>query len=303
MKERTPVDVAIVGAGPAGLSAALWLARYGRTVRIYDAGAARNEPSWAVHGYPGIPDLPPSELRHRIMQQTLGAGAEIVQARVECVQGAKDAFTVEDDRGCTTAARRIVLAFGLQDRLPAIAELETYYGSSVFHCPDCDGPSMKDARVGVIGCDRTAANLALYLSFWASATFLLTNGGDVDLDEDGRATLERGKVTVHREKIRTLRGENRRLTAVEFENDDALELEGLFFHLGADPASALPGQLGCELDDDDFIRTDDGETSVEGVYAAGDITGLPHLAIAAAAEGVHAALKIHRSLLDDRLRI
>ena len=86
-------------------------------------------------------------------------------------------------------------------------------------------------------------------------------------------------------------------------NRPELVLEGLFFHLGADPASALPRDLGCELDDDSFIRTDEGETSVSGVYAAGDITGLPHLAIAAAADGVRAALKIHRSLLDEKLRL
>ena len=199
--------------------------------------------------------------------------------------------------------RREVLAFGLQDRLPAIDGLETYYGSSVFHCPDCDGPSMKDARVGVIGCDRTAANLALYLSHWASETFVLPNGDDMRLDAAGMETLETGGVQVCTGHIRELRGENRRLSAVVFHNRPELVLEGLFFHLGADPASALPRDLGCELDDDSFIRTDEGETSVSGVYAAGDITGLPHLAIAAAADGVRAALKIHRSLLDEKLRL
>src|SRR5690348_147759 len=114
-----PLDVVIVGGGPAGLSCALWLARYRRTVCILDTGDPRNRPAWAVHGFPGIPDPPPLELRARIRQQATEAGALHRVAEVIRVEGDKDAFSVTardmHDAATSLRARRIVLAYGLRD--------------------------------------------------------------------------------------------------------------------------------------------------------------------------------------------
>src|SRR5690606_28527096 len=105
-------DAVIVGGGPAGLSCALWLARYRRTALVLDTAEPRNLPAWAVHGFPGLHDPPPFELRARIREQAVGAGAMCRTAAVTAVTGEKDEFTVEIDAESPVRSRRVVLAYG-----------------------------------------------------------------------------------------------------------------------------------------------------------------------------------------------
>ncbi|MEX0907958.1 MAG: NAD(P)/FAD-dependent oxidoreductase [Gemmatimonadota bacterium] len=294
-----PIDVAIVGGGPAGLSAALWLGRYRRTAIVFDAGEPRNEPAWAVHGYPGLPDPAPLELRRRLVQQALGAGARIVNEEVKRVGGAKNEFTVSSAGG-ETRARRLVLAYGLRDYLPEIDGVAELYGTSVFHCGDCDGPAVADTRIGVLGWNRHGANMALYLRHFSENVVLLTHGRGDELSEQAQSTLRSAGVEAFHAKVRRVGGHGGNLTQAELEDGKAIRLDALFFHLGSEPRCEIGEQLGCALDADGYITVDRGqETSIPGIHAAGDITGQPHLAAIAAAEGVRAALAIHRSLLPE----
>lgn len=299
-----PFDAIIVGGGPAGLSAALWLGRYRRSTLVVDAGEPRNEPAWAVHGFPGIVDPSPLELRRRLQQQAQGDGVEMCRGEVVHAEGGKDDFRLRLDGGESLRARRLVLAYGLRDYLPDIEGIDELYGTSVFHCADCDGPSVADTRIGVIGRDRYGANLALYLRHFSDAVTLLTHGEPLELEPDGTAALAGAEIRVVEQRIMRLDGHGGNLTQAEFRDHEPLRLDAIFFHLGSEPRCDLAGQLGCETDRDGYIVTDRGqETSVPGVHAAGDITGQPHLASIAAAEGVRAALTIHRSLLPDERRI
>jgi thioredoxin reductase len=291
-------DTLVVGGGPAGLSAALWLGRYRRRVLLFDAGEPRNEPAWAVHGYPGIVDPSPLELRRRLQQQALGEGVATRAGEVVRVEGAKDAFTVHTRAGAYHSARRIILAYGLRDHLPDIDGLQELYGTSVFHCPDCDGPSVADTHIGVIGWNRLGAGLALYLRHWSPQITLLTHGNDLDLDEHDSRVLRNSGIRIVPNAVLRVEGHGGNLTQAEFDGREPLRMDALFFHLGSEPRCELAEQLDCELDEDGYVRVDKGqETSVAGVHAVGDITGQPHLASIAAAEGVRAALAIHRSLL------
>jgi thioredoxin reductase len=298
--EPDRVDAVVIGGGPAGLSAALWLGRYRRSVLVFDSGPARNEPAWAVHGYPGLPDPLPSELRRRMLQQAQGAGAEVRATQVIEVSGARDEFLVRPREGDAVIARRIVLAYGLRDYLPAVEGLADLYGTSVFHCPDCDGPAVADKRIGVLGRNRHGANLALYLRHWSEDVVLLPDGHAAELEPRTRQALDMNGIAVHDGQLVRIVGHGGNLTQAEFEDGTALRLDALFFHLGSEPRCELAELLRCELDDEGYIVVDRGqETSQPGVHAAGDITGPPHLASIAAAEGVRAALAIHRSLLPD----
>lgn len=291
-------DAVVVGGGPAGLSTALWLGRYRRRVLLVDQGEPRNEPAWAVHGYPGLPDPLPSELRRRLSEQALGAGAGMREGEVVRITGDKDDFTVHTGDADTFRARRVVLAYGLRDYLPDIEGLDELYGTSVFHCPDCDGPAVADTRIGVIGWDRYGANLALYLRHWSDEITLLPHDHQLSLDHDALLILQDAGIACRSGVVRRVVGHGGNLTQAEFDDGDALRLDALFFHLGSEPRCELAEILDCELDDDGYVRVDRGqETSRAGVHAAGDITGPPHLAAIAAAEGVRAALAIHRSLL------
>ena len=139
---KTPYDVIVVGGGPAGLSAGLWLARYRRRVRVIDANDPRNMPTWAVHGYLGLEDPAPTELRRIAREQAVHAGAEVEAGCVERIDGDKDDFRVTLSDGRVLSARRVLLCTGLKDIVPEIPGLDEFYGTSIWHCPDCDGPSV-----------------------------------------------------------------------------------------------------------------------------------------------------------------
>jgi thioredoxin reductase len=293
-------DAVVIGGGPAGLSAALWLGRFRRRVLVIDAGEPRNEPAWAVHGYPGLQDPAPNELRRRLVEQAQGVGAEIREAEVRRIDGSKDAFRVEPTQGEPISARRVLLAYGLRDYLPDIEGVEELYGTSIFHCPDCDGPAFADARIGVLGWDVHGARLALYLRHLSEQIVLLGHGQELALDSKVRTALDDNSIQVLEQPIARVVGHGGNLTQVEFGDGGVERLDALFFHLGSEARCELAEQLGCELDDDGYVVVDRGqETSCAGVHAAGDITGPPHLASIAAAEGVRAAMAIHRSLLPD----
>lgn len=304
MPEGARWDAVVVGGGIAGLSAALWLARYRRSVCVYDNAEPRNEPAWAVHGYPGLVDPTPTELRRRLYEQATGAGAVQVGARIRRVSGARDAFRLEPAEGPAVEARRIVLAYGLVDELPDIPGLADYYGTAVFHCPDCDGPSVLGCRVGVIGAHRPAANLALYLQTWAASVMLLTNAHELQLTDGAQTVLADAGIPIRTESLAQVHGRATRVSDVETATGEMIEVDALFFDVGTRPRSDLADQLACGYDDHGYLEVDRGqETTVRGVHAAGDITGHPHLAITAAADGVRAALSIHRSLLPDDRRV
>lgn len=288
----------------AGLTAGYWLARYRRKVRILDTGRPRNEATWAVHGFPGITDPPPHELRRLLIEQARTAGAEWEGCSVTSVEGTKSNFRVTLEDGRIYTARRVILAYGRRDILPDIEGLEQLYGVSVFHCPDCDGPSMVDSRVGIYGTDRSAALLALYLLTWAQKVTLLTDGNELEVTAEARSVLQKYDVDVATNHVRRLCADNGRLSAVEFTDGDALPLDSLFFHLGSHPATDLADSLGCERDEEGNLVVDRShETSVPGIYAAGDLIGGPYLAVTAAAKGATTAIAVHKSLLPPDLAI
>ena len=291
-------DAVVVGAGPAGLSAALWLARYRRRVLAIDDARPRNEAAWAVHGFPGLADVAPAELRRRLRDQARTAGAVVQHGRVLGVGGEKDDFVLERAEDGPVRTRRVVLAYGRMDRVPDIPGVAELYGTAVHHCPDCDGPSVVGCSVGVLGHDRSAAALGLYLLTWAERVTLLTNGLELDVEPSARDVLKRNGVEVRTEPVRRVDGTAGRVHRVMLSEGEA-DVDALFFHWGSDPSSELGPRAGCRCDDSGDLHVDARtlETSVPGVYAAGDIVGRPYLAVSAAAEGVRAALSVHRSLL------
>lgn len=298
MTRADEYDAIIVGGGPAGLSAALWLARYRRRVRVLDSGEPRNEPAWGVHGYPGIVDPSPTDLRQRIHQQAINAGAEYEACEATRLTGSKNEFLVSVGGTTAYAARRVIIAYGLRDTLPEIPGAAELYGTSLFHCPDCDGPTVADQEVGVIGSDRYAASLALYLLTWTAYVTIYTNGTALDSSGDTVRALRGNGIRIREEPAVRLHTDEGRLAAIELADSGRVPAHAMFFHLGSEPRCDLAEQMRCDRDDDGYLAVDRGqETSVPGLYAAGDITGHPHLASVAAAEGVRAALTIHRSLL------
>ena len=304
MRQGGKYDAIVIGGGPAGLSAGLWLARYRCAVRILDAEDPRNAATWAVHGYPGLSDPAPEELRRATRQQAIDAGAEYEPAVVVAVDGHEDDFQVRVEDGRVFSARRVLFATGLKDILPEIPGFEQFYGTSIWHCPECDGPSVVDCEVGILGWGKGIARYAMWMLTWTQRITILTHGHDPALSEATREALGRWNIPVRSEVIDRLEGDDGSLRRAVFHGGGHLDLDALFFHIASGPGSPLPGELGCKSDDDGILEVDgEHQTTVPGIYAAGDITPGTRLAIRAAYEGARAAIGIQKSLLPEDRQI
>jgi thioredoxin reductase len=298
------LDCIVIGAGPAGLSASLFLARYHRRVVTFHHNSNRNIYSHGVHGFLGHHGIEPATLLARGREEVERHGGRIVEAcvtRVERLESEHFRITAELEASGVESfdARRIVLATGLRDLTPSIPGFADFYGSSVFHCPDCDGYEVTGTRVAVLGNGPKTVGFTLCLQTWTDRLTLLTNGDPNCVSGPHRAQLEAAGLAVHDGTVARLEGDvpARRLERVRFDDGTALECDALFFNLGTVPASDLHTQVGCRLDEDGLVWTDDQQqTSVEGVYAAGDLTPRSQLAVVAAAEGAQAAIHVHKSL-------
>ena len=290
-------DCIVVGAGPAGLSASLFLARYRRRTLTFHHNSPRNEYAHGVHGFLGHHGIPPAELLARGRDEVTAHGGLIIEGCVTRIERlSNEHFRVYTSNERTFDARRILLATGLRDLTPDCPGFRDFYGVSVHHCPDCDGYECIDKRIAVLGSGTKTVGFALGLLTWTNKITVIAE----DLSKDDRAKLAAFEINVRNQSIKALEGdvETKQLQRVLFNNGDKLECEALFFNFGTEPASNFHETLGCKLDEDcGLVWVDQTrQTSVEGVYAAGDITPHSQLAIVAAAEGAMAAIHIHSSL-------
>jgi thioredoxin reductase len=311
-------DCIVIGAGPAGLSAALFLARYRRRVLTFHNSSPRNLYSHGVHGFLGHHGILPGELLARGRDEVLEHGGLIVEGCVTGVEKIADEhFRVKTGDGGDEGnappetksfeARRILLATGLRDLKPDCPGFPDFYGMSVHHCPDCDGYEVSDKRVAVLSRGREAIGFTLNLLTWTKNLTLLTNGDEGGITEEHRAKLASFNIPVTNRRIEGLEGDvgKKLIERVRFEDGGALDCDALFFNLGTEMSGELHAMLGCRLDEEcGLIAVDEEQqTSVRGVYAAGDITPHSQLAVVAAAEGAMAAIHIHKSLIPEERRV
>ena len=330
MHEDATYDVAIIGGGPAGLTAALWLGRYLHRTVVIDSGDPRNWETRGVNGFPGHPGITPAELRGRTRDECRQFGVELIDGFVARVRRA-DGFAIEfdpmpetkareDQRGSgaprtpsdnaprpqtrTLRSRRLLLAFGLRDEWPKVPGLRQVYGSAAHVCPDCDGYDTRGKKVVVIASGRKAAGMALSLTTWTRDVVVCTNGRPPDLDADQCMKLEALNIPVLSARIERVVPQGDRIYALDLEGGMHLDCDHVFFALSQRPADDLGAQLRCDRDEDgQIVVSEHQQTSVRYVWAAGDITPGPQLAIVAAAEGVVAALSIHKSLVPNERRL
>ncbi|HEY4423085.1 MAG TPA: NAD(P)/FAD-dependent oxidoreductase [Pyrinomonadaceae bacterium] len=294
---RDLYDCIVIGAGPAGLSASLFLARYLRRTLTFHHNSPRNEYAHGIHGFLGHDGIRPLELLARGRDEVTSYGGLIIEACVTAVEAVSpEHFRVFIGGERVFDARRLLLATGLRDLTPDCPGFREFYGSSVFHCPDCDGYEVRDKRVAVLAHGDNAAGFTENILTWTRHVTLLTDQHEIS-DRDKLDALD---VAVRTERVVALEGDpsTRQLQRVMFAGDDALECDALFFNLGTELATDFHETLGCRLDPEcGLLWVDDTQqTSIKGVYAAGDITPQSQLAVVAAAKGAMAAIHIHRSL-------
>jgi thioredoxin reductase len=296
------LDAIVVGGGPAGLSAATWLARYRRRVLVLDSGEYRNRWAEASHGYLGRDPANPAELLARARDDLRAyPTAEVRHARVVkvAVCDADGGFEVVTE-GERLTGRRLVLATGVKDEFPDVEGFLEHYGASVFHCPSCDGYEAKGRPVVAIGWSEQVVGFALELRGWASRVTVVTDGRRFEGDGGQRNTLERHGVAVREETALELVGSRGDLRAIQLDGGETVECQLGFFSIAHHPVTGLGEQLGCERDQDGYLIVDaNGATTVPGVYAAGDVTPGLQLVQVAAGSGATAGVGCALSLEND----
>jgi thioredoxin reductase len=289
-------DVAIVGGGAAGLSAALVLGRARRRVVVIDAGTPRNAPAAHMQGFISRDGTPPADLLAAARAEVGRYGVEIVEDRVV---DATVGFALRLAGGRTVEARRVLLATGAVDDLPDIAGARERWGRDFLHCPYCHGWEVRDQPIGVLATGPGSVEHAHLLRQWTDDVILFTHTHAITAED--RATLDARGIPIVDGAVERLVIADDRLRAVQLVDGRTVPRDALFIRPAlrahADgPAAAL----GCDLLPDGLVRVDaEGRTSVPGVWAAGNAANPRAQVITAAGEGSAVAIAINTGLVQD----
>ncbi|MBY5749956.1 NAD(P)/FAD-dependent oxidoreductase [Rhizobium leguminosarum bv. viciae] len=293
-------EAIVIGGNFAGLSAAMQLARARRRVLLVDAGAPRNRFSEASRGFLGQDGQTPAAIMQEGKRQlSLYPTITIREGKVVRAQSDGDAFIIGTEDGGEERAARIVLATGVSDTLPEIPGLQERWGRSALHCPYCHGFEVSGGKLGVLANHPHSAHSAMMIPDWGQTTYFAQ--ALFEPDEEQLVKLTARGVRIERSPIVELLGDNPKLEAVRLADGRVVPLDAVFVAPKTAMASPVAEQLGCTFDDGPFgpvIRTGDNkETTIKGVFAAGDAASAMHNATLASAAGVLAGVHCHQSLV------
>ncbi|QCD54511.1 NAD(P)/FAD-dependent oxidoreductase [Streptomyces hawaiiensis] len=293
--------VVVIGGGAAGLSAGLVLGRARHRTLVVDAGEPRNAPAAHMQGYLSRDGMPPAEFLAVGREEIARYGVELVRDRVVEVERDED-FTVVLAGGRTVRARRLVVATGLKDELPAVAGVAERFGRDVLHCPFCHGWEVRDQPFGVLASSPASVHQALIVSQWSKdVRFFLHTVAEEELSDQDLRRLAAAGVDVVPGEVAGLVTEDDRLTGVRLADGTTHLRSVLFVGPRPVPQTGLLERLGAELHETPFgaypVVDPTGLTTVPGVWAAGNAVGFTEQVVHAASGGYRAASAIVGDLL------
>ncbi len=297
------VDVVVIGAGPAGLAAALGLARQQRTVALLDSNRPRHAATLRSHGFITRDGSSPLELRtlgrEEVLRYPTVTHERTLVRQVAAIDGG---FVVQAEQPGSraeseTRARAVLIATGLSETLPASPLVRPWYGTSLHSCMDCDGYDKRGQALALIGETDDLVDRARVIRRHTDDLAVFTNGSDA-VDAAGEAALAEHGIALERSPIVAIEGDRDGMRAIVLDDGSRSERSGGFVRPWWHPQLEFAEALGLETDEDGLVIVDRTQrSSVEGVYAAGDITpGFRQLAVAAGA-GTIAASVINRDLI------
>ncbi|MEN2468819.1 NAD(P)/FAD-dependent oxidoreductase [Burkholderia sp. GS2Y] len=298
---HTHHEVIVIGGSFAGLSAAMQLARARRRVLVIDAGRPRNRFAEHAHGFFGQDGKPPAQIVAEAAAQ-LAAYPTVQRIDGEVRTAERDAdgrFHVTLSDGSRASADRLILATGIRDELPALPGLAERWGISVLHCPYCHGFEVSGRQLGVLATHPLSVHQAILIPDWGPTTWFTQ--GVVDANEEEAALLDARGVCIERSPVVEILGDAPRIDALRLADGQVVPIDALFVGARTVMASDLAQQLGCAFDEGPLgavVRVDAmKQTSVTGVFVAGDASTPMTNATFASASGVAAGVGAHRSLI------
>lgn len=293
-------DVIVVGGSFAGLSAAMQLARARRRVLVIDAGLPRNRFAEASHGFLGQDGKTPREIVEAGCQQLRAYptvsffDGEAMSARVS-----EDGFLVETSANQQLKASRLIIATGVKDELPTLDGLAERWGVGVLHCPYCHGYEVADRQLGVLGVGELSIHQAAIVADWGPVTLFTQDV--VNTNPEQQAMLKARGVRIESSPVVELLGNGRSLESVRLRDGRIVPLGAMFLMPRTRFVSDLATTLGCDLDNGPmgpYLKVDERkQTTVPGIFAAGDVAAPFPNATFASAAGVAAGSGAHQSLI------
>jgi thioredoxin reductase len=292
-------DCAIIGGGPAGLNAALILGRAIRNVILFDSNNPRNAVTQESHGFITRDGIKPKEFRE-IAHEEISRYPFIIYTKREVTSVIKNtpSFELVTSDNERYQSKTIIISTGLKDVLPSIDNITDYYGSSLFHCPYCDGWELRDRPLVVIIGDQVQGFYFIQTIYnWSKDLIVCTNGKTFQ-NSSQKNLLQNKGIKIIENKIKNFVGKNGQMEKIIFENGESVLRKGGFVMPKLIQASDFGKQLGCEYNPLGGIAVDSfGRTNIQGIYAAGDASVIaPAQIIIAAAEGVRAAAGVNMDL-------
>jgi len=292
-------DVAVVGGGAAGLSAALVLARARRRVVVVDAGEPRNAPAAHMQGYLSRDGLPPTQLLAIGRDEVAGYGGHLLPGTVSAIEALEEGgFAVTLDDGQVVAARRVLVTTGLRDELPDVPGVRERWGRDLLHCPYCHGHEVRDRPLGVLGGTPDAVQHALLLRQWSSDVVFFAH--TTTLRPDEREQLLARAVGIVDGPVARLVVEDDELRGVELADGRVVPRSAVFVRPVLVPNGDLLAGLGCATHENGWVVADpSGRTSLPGVWVAGNAADPRAQVITAAGQGSAAAIAINTDLVEE----
>ena len=310
--EQQVFDVAIVGAGFSGLSAALLLGRYLRQTVIFDVGVTRNATSKHIHGYLGFENSSPQEFMQKAWRDVLQHNSvKVIKEKVTNVDKVADnnnikLFVLNSDSGKSIArSRYLILATGVLDSKPKIENFDKFDGNGAWHCPYCDGFQTANKKLAIITYGKNTIRYAKEFLGWTKdiTVFLQGNYKLTDKDRNDAKTLGI-KLIEDEDIIKISTDKNGCIQKLICRGNRSYDVDVIFYYLGYEVQNQIAKQLGCELDEEEgFVKVNESQaTTVSNVYAVGDLDTDRHYVILAVASGALAAISIYEEILRDAIR-
>jgi thioredoxin reductase (NADPH) len=295
-----PLDCLVIGAGPAGLTAAIYLARFRRRFRVIDGGASRAALIPTSHNLAGFPDgIAGTALLERMAAQARKYGAEIVPGTVASLERCADGVFAAQVDGRLLRARTALMATGVVDIEPELPNLpQAIRQGLIRHCGICDGYEVIDHRVGVIGRGDSGLREALFLRTYTDDITLLSLGQSLDLSSEELQKAAAAGLVLIEEPVASVAIEGDRIASLTLQGGTCKRFDSVYSVMGSKARSDLAQGLGAKLDDKSCVVTDEHQSSsIKGLYAAGDVVRSLDQISVAMGEAAIAATSLHNLLL------
>ena len=293
-------DAVVIGGGPAGLSCALTLARGGRQVAVCDDGHPRNASAKVMHNFPALDGINPSDFLKNV-RENLEHYEEVTfipQRALNVEKKGKSFVTILTDN-TKIESKKIVLAEGLKDELPAIPGIEEGWGKCVFQCPYCHAYEYKAQSIGILAHEKSLFHTLKLLLGFSNDIAIFTDGKKFITKED-LAIFQIKGIELYEEKVESLVLDNEHLKGVRLESGEIIPRDVLFIRPSSHLKSDIGKKLGCHLTENGTFNTDENcKSCVSGVYIAGDVSSKMHSVLLACAEGSKAGLNLNLELMEE----